>query len=104
MGAACWAKRAPLQGAELHEMIMRSQFIMHEGSGGGAGLAGHRAFVPRGDCGSTLLVIISERKEANKIYLPDSNQRPLGRPLSVLHRTQNVTPENAFDELLRIRL
>lgn len=84
-------------------MIMRSQFIMHEGSGGG-GLAGHRAFVPRGDCGSTLLVIISERKEANKIYLPESNQLPLGRLLSVPHRTQNVTPENAFDELLRIRL
>lgn len=51
-----------------------------------------------------MLVIISERKEANKIYLPESNQLPLGRLLSVPHRTQNVTPENAFDELLRIRL
>ena len=29
------------------------------------------------DCWSTLLVIISERKEAKTIYLPEANQLPL---------------------------
>lgn len=48
---------------------------------------------PGEDLGSTFLLIISRRKEAKKIYFPESNRLPLGRPLSALHRT--CPPEKA---------
>lgn len=48
-------------------------------------------------------VIISERKEAREIYLPEANRLPLERPLSVPHRTLNAPQRRLCSELLRIR-
>lgn len=66
---------------------------MHERSGGGAPPDTGPLFPVR-TAGALFLLIISERKEAKKIYFPESNRLPLGSPLSALHRT--CPPEKAL--------
>lgn len=76
---------------KLYEMIMRSRLIMQKRSGGGAWLDRGPLF-PRQGLRGALCPESSQRGRKPKIYLPESNQLPLERPLSVPHRTLSGPP------------
>lgn len=74
---------------------------MQKRSGGGASLDTGPLF--RQGLLEHFAHILSGRKEAKKIYLPEANLLPLERPLSVPHRSLNAPQRMLCSELLRIR-
>ena len=81
----------PFQPGKLYEMIMRSRLITQKRSGGGAWLDRGPLF-PRQGLRGALCPESSQRGRKPKIYLPESNQLPLERPLSVPPRTLSGPP------------
>lgn len=88
-----WAAAISERG-KLYKMLMRLRFIMYERSDGGAPPDTGPLFSAGSE--GALFSQSSQRKEAKKIYLPESKQLPLGRPLSVPHRTLNAPQRNAL--------